>query len=422
MSLLKVFYKCCCGIDVHRSIIKANLRRVGVKGKNNLNEVRKFGTMTRDLLALADWLKEAGCTHIAIESTGVFWKPVFNILDAYFEVILVNARHYRGVPGHKTDAKDCCWLGELLQHGLLKASFIPPQPIRELRDLTRQRRKLIEDKSSVINRIHKVLQDANIKLSSVITDIMGKSGVDMLERLIKGETDAVEIAECARGKMKAKKEQLVYALEGRVTENNRFLLSQHFKQIKFLEEMIEEFDKQIDKHIKAQGEDFCQLVEIVTTLRGTDRRSTEDVLAEIGVDMNQFPTDENLSSWAGICPGNNETGGKRKSGKTTKGSKWLRAALGEMAWAASRTKGTYLSAHYKRIARRRGKKRAIIALAHTMLVIIYHMIKNRLPYNELGDDYFNKMDKEKLKNNMVKRLEKLGYKVDLTIAEEQKAA
>jgi transposase len=419
---MKIFHKCCCGMDVHRSIIKANLRRNGVKGKRDIDEVRKYGTMTRDLLDLGDWLKEAGCTHIAMESTGVFWKPIFNILGNDFKIILVNARHYRGIPGHKTDAKDCRWLCELLQYGLLKASFIPPQPIRELRDLTRQRRRLIQEKSAVINRIHKILQDANIKLSSVISDIMGKSGLEMLKKLIEGEADAARIAECARGRMKAKKEPLVYALEGKVTTHHRFMLTQHMKQIDFLDEMIETFNKQIDDHFQAQGEEFYGLIPILTTIRGVDKESVEDSLAEIGVDMNQFPNEEHISSWAGICPGNNETGGKRKSGKTTKGSKWLRAALGEMAWAASHTKDTYLSAHYRRIARRRGKKRANIAVGHTILVMMYHMIKHRIPYNELGAEFFNKMDEEKFTKNMVKRLEKLGYKVQLTKKEEEKTA
>lgn len=415
---MKIFYNCCCGMDIHRSIIKANLRRTGVEGKPDLNEVRKFGTMTGDLLELADWLKDAGCTHVAMESTGVFWKPVFNILGADFEVILVNARHYRSVPGHKTDARDCRWIGELLQHGLLKASFIPPQPIRELRDLTRHRRRLIQEKSSVVNRIHKILQDANVKLSSVITDIMGKSGKEMLEKIIAGEIDAAKIAECAHGKMKAKKDDLVRALESKVTVHHRFMLSKHLKQIHFLEEMIEEFNQQIDAHVKAQGEDFLALIPLLTTIPGVDTCTAKEILAEIGADMNQFPNQDHLSSWAGVCPGNNESAGKRKSAKTTKGSHWLRATLGEISWAASHTKNTYLSAHYKRIARRRGRKKAIVALGHTMLVIIYHMIKNRLPYNELGKEYFNKMDKEKIIKSMVKRIEKIGYKVELSKVEQ----
>jgi transposase len=400
----------------------ANLRRHGIKGKKNLNEVRRFGTMTRDLLELGDWLREAGCTHIAIESTGVFWKPIFNVLGSEFKIILVNARHYKSLPGRKTDAKDCQWLCELLQHGLLKASFIPPQPIRQLRDLTRQRRQLVGEKTSVVNRIHKVYQDANIKLSSVISDIMGKSGQDMLKLIIQGETDVEKLAQCARGKMKAKKEELALALEGRITPHHRFMLSQHLKQLRFLDELIEEFDRQIDEQIKAGGEDFFALIPLLATIPGVDDRSAQEVLAEIGADMNQFPNEDHLSSWAGVCPGNNETGGKRKSGKTTKGSSWLRATLGEIAWAASRTKRTYLSAHYKRLCRRKGKKKAIVAVAHTILVIIYHMIKHRLPYNELGDDYFNKVDKEKVKNSMIKRLEKLGYRVILQAVEEKEAA
>lgn len=419
---MKIFHKCCCGMDVHEASITANLRRTGVKGKKDLDEVRTFGTMTRDLLALADWLKEAGCKIIGMESTGVFWKPIFNVLGSDFKVILANARHVKAIPGDKTDHKDARWITELLQHGLLKASFIPPQPIRELRDLTRHRRRLIQDKSRVVNRIHKVLQDANIKLTTVISDIMGKSGLDMIDRLINGEADVVQIAECARGRMKVKKEQLRYALEGKVTSHHRFMLTQQREEIRFFDKMIEKFDQRIDEHIKAQGEEFVELISLQATVPGVDKRAAEEVLAEIGADMSQFPDEEQLSSWAGICPGNNQTGGKRKNGRTTKGSKWLKATLGEIAWAASHTKRTYLSAHYKRIVRRRGKKRAIIAVGHTMLVIIYHIIKNKLPYNELGDEYFNKMDKEKLAQAMVKRLEKLGYNVELAKVEEEKAA
>jgi transposase len=419
---MRLLYKCCCGLDVHRSFVVANIRRYGIKGKKNLNEVRRFGTMTHDLLELGDWLKEAGCTHIAIESTGVFWKPIFNVLGSEFEIILVNARHCKSLPGRKTDVKDCQWLCELLQHGLLKASFIPPPLIRQLRDLTRQRRQLVGEKTSVVNRIHKVYQDANIKLSSVISDIMSKSGQEMLERIIQGETDVEKLADCARGKMKEKKKELALALEGRVTAHHRFMLSKHLKQLRFLEELIGEFDQQIDQHIQSGGEDFFALIPLLTTIPGVDKRSAQEVLAEIGADMNQFPNEDHLSSWAGVCPGNNITGGKRKSGKTTKGCVWLKAALGEIAWAASRTKGTYLTAHYRRICRRRSKKIAIVASAHTILVIIYHMIKHRLPYRELGDEYFNKVDKEKIKNSMIKRLEKLGYKVQIQEVVEKKAA
>jgi transposase len=280
----------------------------------------------------------------------------------------------------------------------------------------------VGEKTSVVNRIHKVYQDANIKLSSVISDIMSKSGQEMLERIIQGETDVEKLADCARGKMKEKKKELALALEGRVTAHHRFMLSKHLKQLRFLEELIGEFDQQIDQHIQSGGEDFFALIPLLTTIPGVDKRSAQEVLAEIGADMNQFPNEDHISSWAGVCPGNNETGGKRKSGKTTKGCVWLKAALGEIAWAASRTKGTYLTAHYRRICRRRSKKIAIVASAHTILVIIYHMIKHRLPYRELGDEYFNKVDKEKIKNSMIKRLEKLGYKVQIQEVVEKKAA
>ncbi|HLP60464.1 MAG TPA: IS110 family transposase [Candidatus Deferrimicrobium sp.] len=416
---MKKFYNCCCGMDVHQATIKANLRRYRVMGQADIDEVQTFGTMTQDLQKLKTWLKEAGCSHIAMESTGVFWKPIFNVLGADFEIILVNARHYKAVPGRKTDVEDCQWLAELLQHGLLKGSFIPPQPIRELRDLTRERRNLVEEKTSVVNRIHKVLQDANIKLTTVITDIMGKSGLEMLERLVEGKADTDQIADCARGKMKSKKNQLKDALCGEFTTHHRFLLSHYLDQIRFIEKSIEKLNQHIQAHIEAQGKNVSELIPLMTTIRGVNTQSAQEVLAEIGADMNQFPSADHLSSWAGICPGNNETGGKRKNGKTTKGCRWLRATLGEMAWAASRTKGTYLSAQYRRIARRRGKKKAVVAVGHTMLVIIYHMIKHRLSYNELGEDYFNRVDKERLKKVMIKRLEKLGYDVELTCKEEK---
>lgn len=408
---MQILNHCCCGIDVHRSFIVANIRRHGIKGKPNMNEVRRFGTMTHDLLEFGDWLKEMDCTHIAVESTGVFWKPVFNVLGDEFEIVLVNARHYKSLPGRKTDVKDCQWLCELLQHGLLKASFIPPQIIRQLRDLTRQRRQLVSEKTSVVNRIHKVYQDCNIKLSSVISDITGKSGIKILGKIIEGETEVEKLTECAQGRLKSKKKELALALNAKITSHHRFMLSQHLKQYRFLNELIEDFNQQIDKHIQSGGEDFLALIPLLQTIPGTDKWAAQEVLAEIGADMNQFPTEDNLSSWAGICPGNNETGGKRKSGKINKGNKWLKATLGEIAWAAARTKGTYLSEHFKRLCRRKAKKKAIVATAHTCLVIIYHIIKNRMKYKELGPDHFNKMDKEKVKKNIIKRLEKLGYKV-----------
>ena len=419
---MSVFNHCCCGIDVHLSSIKANLKREGVNGEVDMDEIRKFGTMTRDLLALADWLKEAGCTIVAIESTGVLWKPVFNILEPDFEVMLINPKHYKSLPGQKTDAKDCRWLCTLLQLGLLKPSFIAPQAVREARDLTRHRRRLVEEKTRFINRIHKVLQDGNIKLSSVISDIMGKSGIEMLKMIIKGEADAASIAQCARGRMKVKIEQLIQALNGRVTEHHRFMLTELLDQISILEKKIELFDARIAEHFKKQGEEVVQLITLLKTLPGVDKESASEILAEIGWNMNQFPTEEDLSSWAGMCPGNNETGGKRKKAKRTNGSKWLQATLGEIAWAASRTKKTYLKAQYRRLSRRMIKQKAIVAVGHTMLVMIYNMIKYRLPYKELGEEYFIQTDKEKLTRMMVHRLEKFGYTVHLIKKEEDNAA
>lgn len=411
---MKIYHKCCCGIDVHLSSIKGNLRRDGVTGKADLDEVRKFGTMTCDLLALGDWLKEAGCTIVAIESTGVLWKPVFNILEPDFEVMLINPKHYRALPGEKTDAKDCRWLCKLLQIGLLKPSFVPSLAIREARDLTRHRRRLIEEKTRAANRLHKILQDGNIKLSSVISNVLGKSGLEMIVKIINGETDVASIAQSARGRMKLKLEQLEKALEGRVTEHHRFMLSELLEHIFFLEKKIEKLNARIAEHYEKQGEEISQLIPLLTTLPGVDRESASEILAEIGWNMNQFPTDGNLSSWAGMCPGNNETAGKRKKAKRTKGCKWLHATLGEIAWAAVHTKKTYLSAQYRRFTRRMDKQKAIVAVGHTMLVMVYHMIKERLPYKELGDEYFNKVDKEKFTKKMVKRLEKMGYKVELT--------
>lgn len=406
---MDIVYRCCCGVDVHKESVSANLLRRGVERKEDIDEVRSFGTMTKDLLAMADWLKEAGCTHVAMESTGVYWKPVFNILEAEFEVLLVNAKHIKYVPGRKTDVKDCQWIAQLLQHGLVRGSFIPPKPIRELRDLTRQRRKLIQEKSSVVNRIQKVLEDANIKLGSVASDVMGKSGLEMIRAIVRGEDDPKKLAGLALGRLKAKEEELVYALEGRVTEHHRFLLSEYERQIEFLDEMIERFSARIEERIQP----FFACIPLLDTIPGINLRGAEDLIAEIGVDMGQFPTVKQLGSWAGMCPGNNESGGKRRSGKTPKGSKWLRAVLSEAAWAAARKKGSYFGAQYRRLVRRRGKKRAIVAVGHSILTIVYYVLKNQVKYQELGEDYFDKLNIEHLRRHYVKRLESLGYSVDI---------
>lgn len=406
---MDVVYRCCCGLDVHKKIIAANLLRKGVEGKEDIDEVRKFGTTTKELLALSDWLKAAGCTHVAMESTGVYWKPIYNILEPDFAVILVNARHIKYVPGRKTDVEDCQWIGQLLQCGLLKASFIPPKPIRELRDLTRQRRKLVQQRSAVVNRIQKVLEDANIKLCSVATDVLGKSGLDMIRAMIRGEDDPEKLSSLARGRLRVKKEELRDALEGRVTDHHRFLLQEYLREIEFFDEMVDRFTMRIEMRIQP----FFENLPLLDTIPGINLVTAEEIIAEIGVNMEVFPTVRHLCSWAGMCPGNNESAGKRKGGKTTRGSKWLRAALSEAAWSASRTKGTYLAAQYRRHAKRIGKKRAIIAVGHSILTMAYCIMKNKESYKELGGDYFDKLNFDRLKSYYLKRLESLGCTVEI---------
>ncbi len=405
---MEPIYTSCCGLDVHKKSIQACVRRIGTN-RGTHQEVRSFGTMTREIQALADWLSQEEVTHVAMESTGVYWKPIFNILEEKFTIILVNARHVKNVPGKKTDVKDCQWLAQLLQCGLLKGSFIPARPQRELRDLTRHRAKLANEKATVANRVHKILEDANIKLGAVATDIMGKSGRDMIRALIKGEQDSTEMAELARMQLRGKIPQLRLALEGHVTDHHRFILSQLIDHIDYLEGQIERFSQRIEE---ISGP-FREAIEEVARLPGFKKTAAENLIAEIGCNMDQFPSAEHLSSWAGICSGNNETGGKKKSGKTTKGSRWLRATLAQAAWAASKKKGSYFQAQYRRLAGRRGKKRAVIAVAHSLLVVIYHVLKDHIEYKDLGGDYFDKLNSKRLVPYLVKRLRNIGYEVNL---------
>jgi transposase len=408
-------YTSCCGLDVHSKSIQACVRRIG-KDATIHQEVRAFGTMTEDILALADWLSSEEVTHVAMESTGVYWKPIYNILEGRFTILLVNARHVKNVPGKKTDVKDCQWLAQLLQCGLLKGSFVPDRPQRELRDLTRHRAQLVNEKSAVVNRIHKILEDANIKLGVVATDILGKSGRDMIRALIRGQEDPVQIAELARRQLRGKIPQLRSALEGHVTDHHRFILSELIDHLEYLEGQIERFSQRINE---VSGP-FEEAIEEVARLPGLEKRSAENVIAEIGCDMERFPSEEHLSSWAGMCPGSNESAGKKKSGKTSKGSRWLRATLAQSAWAASRKKGCYFQAQYRRLAGRRGKKRALIAVGHSLLVVIYHVLNNKTGYKELGADYFDKLNAKRLVPYLVKRLQNIGYEVNLVPC--QKAA
>jgi transposase len=409
---MDIVFPCCAGLDVHKDTIVVCVRRLrtGVKHKTD-STVRTFGTMTEHILALADWLAEEGVSHVAMESTGVYWKPIWNLLESGpYQLLLVNAQHIKQVPGRKTDVKDCEWIAQLLQCGLLRGSFVPPPPQRDLRELTRQRRQLIQAKASVANRIQKILEDANVKLGSVATDVLGKSGRAMLRAIIAGGDDPAALAELALGKLRAKIPQLRQALRGGVTENHRFLLKLLLEEVTQMETWIEQLSQRI---VAVLPVPFAEAVQRLATIPGIDVRAAENILAETGVNMDQFPEAAHLASWAGMCSGNRQSGGKRYSGRAPKGNRWLRTTLVQVAWAASHTKGTYFAAHYRRLAGRRGKKRALVALGHTILVIIYYVLKRRTTYTELGADYLDRHDKDRLLASLVRRLERMGHKVTI---------
>jgi transposase len=401
-------FTCCGGLDVHKESIEACVRRIESSGHLH-HETRHWGTMTRDLLAMANWMAGEGVTHVAMESTGVFWKPIYNILEGRFTILLVNARHLKQVPGRKSDVRDCQWIAQLLQYGLLKGSFIPPRSQRELRDLTRHRTQLVEEKTRTANRIHKLLEDANIKLSSVATDVLGVSGRAMLDALIQGEEDPVKLADLAQRKLRGKIPQLEKALEGHLTGHHRFLLQVLRKQLAQQEELIVELDRRIEELTRP----FTAQIGRLDAVPGVDRRVAEVVLAEIGKDMKPFPTHENLASWAGLCPGNEESAGKRQRRRITPGNRWLKRTLAQAAWGASRTKDSYLASQYRRLAGRRGRKRALIAVGHSMLVIFYHMLEAGTSYTDLGGDFLDRLEPDRLTRYYVKRLERLGHKVTL---------
>ena len=405
---MRIVYKRCCGLDVHKKVIVACLLLLEPDGEL-CKEIRKFGTMTEDLLALLDWLQQAGCTHVAMESTGVYWKPIYNILEGQLEVVVVNAQHLKGVPGRKTDVLDAEWLAECFQLGLLKASFIPPAPLRQLRDLTRYRTSLIRERGRTANRLQKVLEDANIKLASVVTDIQGVSAWAMLQAIVEGNTDAEAMADLAKGRLRKKREQLVSALSGRVKPHHQFLIAEHLSQIEYLEEAIQRLSAEVGERLRP----FELQVKQLDSIPGIGRQLAEVLLAEIGWDMSRFATAKNLASWAGMCPGNNESAGKRRNGKTRKGSRWLRHALIEAAHGAARTKNKYLKSHYHRVAAHRGKKKALVAVGHSILIISYHLLTRGQDYSDLGTNYFDERDRTAVQHRCVKRLEKLGYKVSL---------
>ncbi len=405
---MDVVYARCCGLDIHKKLIVACLLTPST-GAQPVKEVRSFGTMTADLLELADWLAGAGCTHVAMESTGVYWKPIYNLLEDQFTLLLVNPKHFRAVPGRKTDVQDAEWLADLLRHGLLRASYIPARPERELRELTRYRTALVHERSDAINRVHKTLEGANIKLSSVASDLMGQSGRQMLAALAAGTTDAGELAQLAKDKLRKKLPELERALAGRMGAHQQFLLQQQLAHIAFLEQTIAQVSTEIEERLRPfEGE-----VERLQTIPGIGRRVAEILVAEIGTDMSRFPTAGHLASWTGMCPGQNESAGKRKSGRTRKGSPWLRSALIEAAHGAARTKDTYLGAQARRLKPRLGWKKTMVAVGHSILVRAYYLLQRGTTYEEPGAEYFRERDREALERRHVRALEQLGYRVTL---------
>ena len=407
---MEVVFECCAGLDVHKQSVTANARYPG-EGHRRHVVSRQFATTTRELLAMADWLAGFGVTHVAMEATGVYWKPVYYVLEgAGFELLLVNAAHVHNVPGRKTDQNDAAWLAQLLEHGLLRASFVPPPPIRELRDLTRYRKAQGNERTRAAQRLEKVLQDAGIKLSSVATNILGKSGRKMLDALVAGTTDPDVLADLALGRLRPKIVDLQDALLGRFGRHHALMVAEMLAHIDYLDASIDRLSIEIDGVIAP----FADAVALLDTIPGINKRGAEIIIAEIGADMSVFPTAGHLASWAGLCPGNNESAGKHRSGKTRPGSTWLRTELVEAANAAARTKGCYLGARYHRINARRGHQRAAVAVAHTILVICWHVLAEQRPYEELGSDYLSQHHNPAAETRkLVHRLEALGHRVNL---------
>jgi transposase len=395
----------CAGLDVHKESVWACAR---VDGKVS---IEKFGTTTRELLRLGDWLVGLGVRIVAMESTGVYWKPLWNLLEGRVELMLVNARHIKQVPGRKTDVRDCDWISQLLEHGLLRASFVPLRPQRELRDLTRQRTQLLGDRARVVNRVQKTLEDGNIKLASVASDITGKSGRAILGALVEGQLTPAQMAELVHKRMEAKKPALREALQGRVTPHHRFMLKQLLGQIDNLDGMIEAFDQRIEEVMGPLEQDAVKRLD---EMPGFDVRTGQNVIAEIGTDMSRFPTPQHLASWAGVCPGNHESAGKRQSGRTRKANVWLKGALTQAAWGASRTRRSYYSAQHARLSKRRGVKRATIAVAHSQLVTVHCLLSDPKRYVDLGAAYFEKLrSPEQQAEQMIRKLQRLGYQVQV---------
>jgi transposase len=396
----------CAGLDVHKDLVVASARMV----EEGLirRESARFGTSTRELLRLQEWLVKRGVTKVAMESTGVYWKPVWHVLEGAVDLVLGNAKAMRNVPGRKSDQSDAAWIADLVAHGLIRSSFVPPEPIQALRDLTRTRTQMMHERGRQVQRLQKVLEDANIKLASVLSDITGVSGRKMLFALANGVTDARKMAKLADRRVKAPEQEMVQALEGCVTEHHRFMIRFHLRHIDELDSLVASLERRIEDELAP----FRRVVDHLITMPGVKQDAAAAIVAEIGVDMSVFPTAGHLSVWAGLSPGLNETGGKKKPGRTKK-QRWLKAKMTQCAWAAVKKRDSYLNARYHRIRARRGKQKAIVAVAATMLHAIYHMIQNDVDYQDLGADHFNRFDRDRSAKRLKSRLEKLGYSVDM---------
>ncbi|HEY4857636.1 MAG TPA: IS110 family transposase [Xanthobacteraceae bacterium] len=405
---MEVMHQHCAGLDVHKKTVVACVR-LASEGKV-VTEVKTFATTTQGLLTLSDWLSENGCTHVAMEATGVYWKPVWHVLsDGEVELVLANAAHVKNVPGRKTDVSDAAWLAELLAHGLIRASFVPDGQTQELRALLRTRKQLVRERTRHVQRIHKTLEDANIKLDAELSDVLGKSGRAILNALVAGETDPVRLAALAYPNVKSPQAQLREALRGRLTSHHRFLLQLHLGQIDSLDAAIGTIDREVEDSLAP----FRAAVDLVRTIPGVSTLGAEVIVSEIGLDMSRFPTVGHLLSWAGLCPRNDESAGKRRSSRLRKGAQWLKTTLVQCSWAAKNKKGSYLQAQYLRLKSRRGPQKAICAVAASILTAAYHMLKDGTVYQDLGPDHFNRRSKITQTQRLVRRLEHMGFTVDI---------